>query len=173
MLLQFTLLSVYSWNVVHSYFSYIVCCSLPLQAIDHCFALMQVSDWVSEWASRVQLLCVCFGWCSSLHYFYLLVHVFCCYLFVVLCLFVAAAASVFPFIGMSRISFHFFYSISKHKWKEEKTTVWLNVIHFGCSSLTRAYSNSLALEFVFSFFLLLLSLLFVLLLFVRWIFIVN
>lgn len=172
MLLQFTLLSVYSWNVVHSYFSYIVCCSLPLQAIDHCFALIQVSDWVSERAVYNCCVCVLVGvhlyiifTCSSMF--------FCCYLFVVLCLFVAAAASVFPFIGMSRISFHFFYSISKHKWKEEKTTVWLNVIHFGCSSLTRAYSNSLAFEFVFSFFLLLLSLLFVLLLFVRWIFIVN
>lgn len=146
MLLQFTLLSVYSWNVVHSYFSYIVCCSLPLQAIDHCFALMQVSDWVSEWASRVQLLCVCFGWCSSLHYFYLLVHVFCCYLFVVLCLFVAAAASVFSiywnvahFVPFFLFNFKTQMEGRKNDCVAERNPLWLLVAYSRLLKLTRSW----------------------------------
>ena len=183
MLLHFNLLSLDSWMFILTYTR--VPLSTRCSPTSIHWSLFCSCEWVSERANELcTIVIVCF-WLVFIFTLFLLARpCFCCYLFVVLCLFVAAIASVFSFIGMSRISFHFF--ISKYKWK--KTSVWLNVIHFGCLSLenvltwarthkhTRTHSwiyFVLCSFFFCRLFLLLLSLLFVLLLFVRWIFIVN
>lgn len=186
MLLQFTLLSVYSVKMLFILTSYCINTHIR-RALSHLKSLIIVLR-SCKWASdcRVQLLlwasewvCVLFGWCSSLHYFYLLVHVFCCYLFVVLCLFVlvAVAASLFFHLLECRAFRSIFFSIQfrntngrkRNHCAVERNPLWLLVAEENMCAHSRALSLSLS----HSLFLLRLSLLFVLLLFVRWIFIVN
>lgn len=158
MLLQFTSLSVFlkccSFLLVYCVYLYTRCCSLPLQAIDHCFALMQVSDWVSE-PCTIVVIVVCVLRLVFIFTLFLLARP--CFLLLSFCCFVSVCCCCcfsFPVYWNVAHFVPFFYSISKHKWKEEKTTVWLNVIHFGYSSLKRMCAHLRAHSWVRFFVLL-------------------